>query len=391
MKYVYICGAVPEIVNDAQGGSVAGNKFSLNMARAFDKALGGGLEFFTTARLSEEQIALAGGEIWEGKSLNILKRGNRFLINELVQQRSFAKALRYLRKLNKDEKITVIIENSPFVTAPVCERLKKRLNLSLFSITIDTPFTKAFSTKGIREKINKWKFDEGIRALKGFDGLISFTEDVKKELRVDIPFCKLAIGCEDSKIMESDLLPVDRSEAPFKVVYAGTLIYYNGIREMLDAFAILHSKYELHIYGYGPLAEDVKKMAAKYENIVFHGRFAPENTMDILRGYDLLLNPRIIDPSIENFTFPSKLIDYLLTGKSVLTSKFKTLPEAYYDFVYTIDELSAEGIAKAVEDVFADNSETRHKKSDTALKYLKNYQTYDKIAESLVGFIETHT
>ena len=390
MKYVYICGAVPEKVNDAQGGSVAGNKFSLNMAKALDKALGGGLEFFTTAQLSEDQVALAEGEIWAGKSLNILKSGKRFLINELVQQRSLAKALRYLRKINKNEKITVIIENSPFVTAPVCAKLKKSLDLSIFSITIDTPFTKAFSSKGVRGRINKWKFSEGFRALKNFDGLISFTEDVKKELQVEVPFCQLAIGCEKSKIIDSADIPATNSEAPFKVVYAGTLIYYNGIKEMLDAFARLPKHYELHIYGYGPLAEDVEKMAEENENIVFHGRFAPEDTMRILNEYDLLLNPRIIDPSIENFTFPSKLIDYLLTGKSVLTSRFKTLPEAYYDFVYTIDKMSAEGIANAVEGVFSDSVELRRKKSETAINYLKNYQTYDKIAEGLIGFMETH-
>ena len=130
-------------------------------------------------------------------------------------------------------------------------------------------------------------------------------------------------------------------------------------------------------------------MAEKHENIVFHGRFSPEDTTDILSSYDLLLNPRIIDPSIENFTFPSKLVDYLLTGKSVLTSKFKTLPDAYYNFVYTIDEMSAEGIAKAVEGVFSEDSETRRKKSEMGLKYLKNHQTYDKIAKEIIDFIKS--
>ena len=387
MKYVYICGASPAIVNDMQGASVAGNKFSLNIARALDKAVGGELIFYTTASLSDEQYKLASGEIWQGKKLNILKRGKRFLINELVQQRSLARALRGIRKAYKNEKITVIIENSPFVTAPVCARLKKRLDLSIFSITIDTPFTQSFSSSGIRGRINKWKFEKGIRSLKRFDGFISFTEDAEKELQINIPFCNLAIGCEEDKIMNIDQLPAARSEAPFKVVYAGTLIYYNGTMEMLEAFANLPPKYELHIYGYGPLARNVEEMAKKHENIVFHGRFSPEDNTDILSSYDLLLNPRIIDPSIENFTFPSKLVDYLLTGKSVLTSKFKTLPEAYYDFVYTIDELSAEGIAKAVESVFSEDSETRRKKSEMGLKYLKNHQTYDKIAKEIIDFI----
>ena len=388
MKYVYICGASPEVVNDAAGASVAGNKFSLNMAGAIDRALGGELIVYTTASLSDEQLMLAGGEIWHGKQLNTLKRGKRFLIGELIQQGSLEKALRALKKEYKDEKITVIIENSPFVTAPVLARIKKKLDLSLFSITIDTPFTKAFWGNGIRGRINKWKFDEGIRALKKFDGLISFCEDALGELNIDIPFCSLAIGCDGERIMDSASVPAAKSEPPFKAVYAGTLIYYNGIREMLDAFALLPEEYELHIYGYGPLEKDVLEMAEKHKNIVFHGRFSPENTMEILSEYDLLLNPRIIDPTIESFTFPSKLVDYLLTGKSVLTTKFKTLPAAYYDFVYTLDEMRAECIAASVKSVFREAGEARQNKSRLALEYLKNHQTYAKIAEKLISFME---
>lgn len=55
-----------------------------------------------------------------------------------------------------------------------------------------------------------------------------------------------------------------------KIVYAGTLIYYNGITEMLNAFADLGEVYQLHIYGYGPLENSVIKMAKTYSNIIYH-------------------------------------------------------------------------------------------------------------------------
>ena len=72
----------------------------------------------------------------------------------------------------------------------------------------------------------------------------------------------------------------------------------------------------------------------------------------------------------------------------MLTSRFKTLPEAYYDFVYTIDEMSGEGIANAIKRAFADDAETRLRKSTAGLEYIKNHQTYDRIAENLINFME---
>ena len=172
-------------------------------------------------------------------------------------------------------------------------------------------------------------------------------------------------------------------------VFAGTLIYYNGIRELLEAFVRLGADYRLHIYGYGPMEDDVKKAAQKYENIIFHGRFNPADTMQILSQYQLLINPRQIDPAIENFTFPSKLVDYILTGKSVLTSNFKTMPAQYKDFVYVLDDLQVQSIMDGVCRVFAEDVQTREARGQAGVRYIKENQTYDRIADRILTFVKT--
>ena len=145
---------------------------------------------------------------------------------------------------------------------------------------IDTPFTASLSHDGVLGKINCWKFRLGQKQLKHFNGIISFTKEVCKQLNIDIPCLEFAIGCEEKNIpLDNDGFEVNE-HYPRKIVYAGTLIYYNGITEMLNAFADLGEAYQLHIYGYGPLENSVIKMAKTYSNIIYHGRFNSDRTKE---------------------------------------------------------------------------------------------------------------
>ena len=354
------------------------------MAKALDACCDGNLTFLSTADIGRNYADSRSVDIWPGKKLYLVPRGKRFFLRELQAIKNIVQMVLQMHKAYPGEKITVIIENSPFAAAVACAHLKKNTDVSCYSITIDTPFTRTWRKVGIRGCINSWMFTQGRKALQYFDGLISFTEDVKKDLQVDIPFCSFAIGCQSDAIPHQLPMITDEKTA----VYAGTLIYYNGILELLQAFSMLGKEYQLHIYGYGPMEAEVKEAAKKHSNIHFHGRFAPEDTAHILSQYQLLINPRHIDPGIENFTFPSKLVDYILTGKSVLSSNFKTLPPQYRDFVYILEDMRPEMIADCVRNVFAEELEIRHVRGQAGIRYIQNNQTYDKIAEKIISFSE---
>ena len=385
VKYIYICNAVPELVNNALNQSVAGNKFSLNMGIALDKQLNGELMFLTVGTIDEENLKICSNEIWPTKKIVQIKRGKRFVIKDLVLRNNLKKRLKEIRSSFPKEEITIIIENAPFAVATACKQLKKKLNFSCYSCVIDTPFV-AFSNKGLKGKINAYLFNSGIRALKNFDGIISFTEDVMKELKVKARFLPFAIGCNKEDLPKKDFKPQISSQKD--AVYAGTLIYYNGIEQLLNAYKLLGEEYKLHIYGYGPLEEMVERAEQENSNIFYHGRFNPEETNKILGKYELLINPRLIDKSIENFTFPSKLIDYMLTGKSVLTSNFKTMPNEYKKFLYVLDNMKEQTIAEGVRRIFEDDVLTREQRGLQAIEYIKEHQLYDKISEKIIKFCE---
>lgn len=129
-------------------------------------------------------------------------------------------------------------------------------------------------------------------------------------------------------------------------------------------------------------------MAKTYSNIIYHGRFNSDRTKEILDQADLLINPRILDPYIENFTFPSKLVDYVISGKNVLSSKFKTLPKEYENFLYLMDSVSKESICSSVESVFRESKEKRQCRIKEGISFIRNHQTYNKIGEKVLHFME---
>ena len=172
-----------------------------------------------------------------------------------------------------------------------------------------------------------------------------------------------------------------------KVAYAGTFIEYNGTKALLEAFSELDSKKELHLYGYGPLQTLVEQYSIKYNNIIFHGRVAPNEIMKELQQYDLLVNPRVLDPRIANFTFPSKLIDYILSGRNVLSSNFKTLPRDYNNFLIIIDEVTSQKIKEGVMAFVEMGIEEKRSRIQEGINYIKEHQTYDVIVEDILKFV----
>ena len=56
MKYIYICRAVPEAVCNFKKLSVAGNRFSLNMAKALNNVCGDNVRFISLSHVERRLI-----------------------------------------------------------------------------------------------------------------------------------------------------------------------------------------------------------------------------------------------------------------------------------------------------------------------------------------------
>lgn len=134
------------------------------------------------------------------------------------------------------------------------------------------------------------------------------------------------------------------------VLYAGGLSAAYGVDRLIDAAAFLPDV-DFLFYGKGDQVGRLTKTVSG--NIIYKG-FADAATLaDAMRGASILINPR---PSGANFavqSFPSKLIEYLATGRTVLTTRIRSIPAELADRFAYIDDETPAGIATAIRHALA--------------------------------------
>ena len=159
---------------------------------------------------------------------------------------------------------------------------------------------------------------------------------------------------------------------------------------MIKSFILIKKpKWELHIYGYGKLANEVKKMAKKNKNIFFHGAVENMTLLKYMQTADLLINPRLTNTSVNDFGFPSKLIEYIMSGTPVLTTNFKSLPNEYKKFLHIIKKETVEGIQLEIEKVFKIDHSILNRMSVKGVYYIKKHNNWNNISYEILKFIET--
>lgn len=143
-----------------------------------------------------------------------------------------------------------------------------------------------------------------------------------------------------------------------KCMYAGLLDARYGVKMMVDGFLLADiPQVELHIYGDGPYAEELTQVTREHPNVVYHGTVMNNIVVHAELEADLLINPRPTHEEFTKYSFPSKNMEYMVTGTPVLTTCLPGMPEEYRQYVYLLEDETAVGFAnslKKVLDTFQD-------------------------------------
>ena len=80
-----------------------------------------------------------------------------------------------------------------------------------------------------------------------------------------------------------------------QIIYAGRLSKEKGIDTLLDTAKHLPPEYNLLIAGAGPEEEKVRNVANSKTNVHYLGYQSKQNTISLIRGSDLLIQPSIME------------------------------------------------------------------------------------------------
>ena len=183
---------------------------------------------------------------------------------------------------------------------------------------------------------------------------------------------------------------ISNKETKRIVLYAGGLHERYGLKMLVEGFMQLDFEdVELWLYGGGPFAENLPDYIKQDSRVVYKGIRPNSEVLDSEFKATLLVNPR---PSHEKFTqysFPSKNMEYMLSGTPVLTTILPGMPQEYYPYVYLFDEgESTEGYSKVLNRVLSLPTDELKLKGvearDWVLKHKNNKNQANRIIQ-LIG------
>lgn len=135
-------------------------------------------------------------------------------------------------------------------------------------------------------------------------------------------------------------------------IYTGTLAARYGILDLLAAFSQLktHSA-RLWICGDGDARSAVEDLARQDPRVTYHGRVTRAAALALQARAHVMVNPRRPEGEFTRYSFPSKTMEYLASGRPVVMHWLPGMPEEYRPWLITPATGDAAGLAAAMAEV----------------------------------------
>jgi len=230
------------------------------------------------------------------------------------------------------------------------------------------------------------------KLMRNYDGYILLTEQMNQLVNIrSLPYV-IVEGLVDDKMVEMDNR-LDAKATEKIVIYAGRILEQYGVKKLIDAFMRLNGEdLRLHIYGSGEMAKDMPAYAKADPRVVYFGTV--ENSIVVGRQLEatLLVNPRSSIEAYTKYSFPSKNMEYMVSGTPMVTTPLPGMPQEYYPFVYIFDDESVDGIERTLAVLLAKSREELHGFGQKAKEFVlacKNKQIQSARVLSLCDQLRT--
>lgn len=198
-------------------------------------------------------------------------------------------------------------------------------------------------------------------------------------------------GHVDSKApLPEKQTPHETGDGKKVVLYAGSLKRIYGIDYLVDGF--LKAKIpdaELWIYGDGDYKDDLARLSKQHDTIRMMGVRGNSEIVTEEQKASLLVNPRPTAPEYTKYSFPSKNMEYMVSGTPTLTTRLPGMPREYEPYVFLIEDETPDCIASTLREILSKPLSERRRfgaaARDFVLKNKSNLIQTKKIMDFLSG------
>ena len=213
----------------------------------------------------------------------------------------------------------VIFYNMFYAYYGLAKRLKKH---GVKPILLFADYTEA---KDEKSKIRKMYASISAKEFKQFDYVISLANSNKKywSQNVKVMIMRGGINFEFFKNITEP-----RFDKTIRVMYAGLLSEVTGVDTLLNSIAKVRNKnVEFYISGKGPLENQVIEASKSDDRLHYLGFLDENEYFKKLNEMNIFVNPRNMLLGENRNNFPSKTLEYLATGRMIISTEFSGYEE----------------------------------------------------------------
>ncbi len=323
-----------------------------------------------------------------GKEVTWIPCINLMFLKQMCATIGTRRALKKWLKKNKDVKDKVILNYSvyPPYSAPT-QKLGKKYGTKTCGLISDLPayLYKMHETKGLKTLMTDHYSNKMVKLQTGFDSYILLTEHMAKKMEIEEKPAVLVEGFSDASIFDiTDDVPKNDKKT---VMYAGALSKSFNIDKLLDGFMQVEGDYNLWLFGYGDLIDYIKECEAKDSRIHYFGKVDRKDLLEHQKAAHLLISVKSPNEDHANYAFPSKILEYMTSGTAVASTVVGGIPKEYFDYIYPIENDSAEAIRNCIETVLTQDAQVLAEKGEASKRYALDEKNYKVQGKRIVDFL----
>lgn len=240
----------------------------------------------------------------------------------------------HLKKWLKDNKDGFIVIDGSYVTVlpSIVKTVNKKCKIvGLFADLYDYMAELDESNRGISRIIRK----RTQKAYSKLDGYIFLTEAMNNKInKYNKPYIVME-GLVDDNILNIK----NKNNKKDILMYAGSLQKKFGLKDLVCSYMKYENKNsELWIYGDGDYKDEIINLALKDGRIKYFGNVDNKEIVSKETEATFLINPRTPNYEFTKYSFPSKNMEYMLSGTPMIGYKLPGIPDEYDKYIIYVKE-----------------------------------------------------
>lgn len=245
-----------------------------------------------------------------------------------------------------------------------------------------------FKTNLVRKLL---KYEEE-KYIKKTDCIITVNESISEELKKRYKLKKspfIISNCPFKTSIKSNI----KHKNKIDIIYTGGFESGRGLKEIIESFIYLPSKYRLYFLGYGPLEKQLKLYRNSLnleKKIIFLKPVEMTQIVNRIIGFDIGIIPYQPINLNNYYALPNKIFEYINAGLAIVGSDIPEIKKIInkYKLGFVFDPFDPKDIANSIKrinskniQIFKKNSQIASKKenwNNESRKLLKIYKSLEK-------------